>query len=152
MFGGKEKNSNSSKGNTSSAALGALNTLVEGTVVEGQVTAKSDIRIDGIIRGNLNCDGKVIIGLTGFIEGQINCVNAVIQGKFEGTLNVTELLNVRESAKITGEVTTSKLIVEAGAVFNVTCKMGKQATENGNTTERKSIASSRDKQLKKEAS
>jgi cytoskeletal protein CcmA (bactofilin family) len=152
MFGGKEKTGNSSKSNTSSTALGALNTLVEGTIIEGQVTAKSDIRIDGMIRGNLNCDGKVIIGLTGFIEGQINCANAVIQGKFEGTLNVKELLNVRESAKITGEITTGKLIVEAGAVFNVTCKMGKQATENGNTTERKSIASSRDKQLKKEAS
>lgn len=152
MFGGKEKNGTASKNSTSSASLGALNTLVEGTVVEGQVTAKSDIRIDGMIRGNLNCDGKVIIGTTGFIEGQITCANAVIQGKFEGTLNVKELLNVRESAKITGEVTTGKLIVEAGAVFNVTCKMGKQATENGNTTERKSIANSREKQLKKEAS
>lgn len=151
MFGGKEKKGTTA--NTSSPALGALNTLVEGTVVEGQVTAKSDIRIDGMIRGNLNCDGKVIIGTTGFIEGQINCANAVIQGKFEGTLNVKELLNVRESAKITGEVTTGKLIVEAGAVFNVTCKMGKQATiENGNSTERKSIANSREKQLKKEAS
>lgn len=150
MFGGKEKKGTTA--NTSSAALGALNTLVEGTVVEGQVTAKSDIRIDGMIRGNLNCDGKVIIGATGFIEGQINCANAVIQGKFEGTLNVKELLNVRESAKITGEVTTGKLIVEAGAVFNVTCKMGKQATENGNATERKSIANAREKQLKKEAS
>jgi cytoskeletal protein CcmA (bactofilin family) len=152
MFGGKEKNGNSIKSSNSSAALGALNTLVEGTIVEGQVTAKSDIRVDGMIRGNLNCDGKVIIGITGFVEGQINCANAVIQGKFEGTLNVKELLNIRESAKITGEVTTGKLIVESGAVFNVTCKMGKQATENGQTTERKSIPNTREKQLKKEAS
>lgn len=148
MFGGKEK-SGTVKSNISSASVGALNTLVEGTVIEGQVTAKSDIRIDGMIRGNLNCDGKVIIGITGFIEGQINCTNAVIQGKFEGTLNVKELLNVRESAKINGEVTTGKLIVESGAVFNVTCKMGKQTSENGNATERKSTQV---KRLKKEAS
>ncbi|MFT6148087.1 MAG: cytoskeletal protein CcmA (bactofilin family) [Saprospiraceae bacterium] len=148
MFGGKEK-SGTVKSNISSASVGALNTLVEGTVIEGQVTAKSDIRIDGMIRGNLNCEGKVIIGITGFIEGQINCTNAVIQGKFEGTLNVKELLNVRESAKINGEVTTGKLIVESGAVFNVTCKMGKQTAENGNATERKSTQV---KRLKKEAS
>jgi cytoskeletal protein CcmA (bactofilin family) len=152
MFGGKEKSGATSKSSSSSAVLGALNTLVEGTIIEGQVTAKSDIRIDGMIRGNLNCEGKVIIGVTGFIEGQINCTNAVIQGKFEGTLNVKELLNVRESAKINGEVTTGKLIVESGAVFNVTCKMGKQATENGKASERKSIPGSREKQLKKEAS
>jgi cytoskeletal protein CcmA (bactofilin family) len=148
MFGGKEKNG---KQNTTAASpVGALNTLVEGTVIEGQVTAKSDIRVDGIIRGNLNCEAKVIIGETGFVEGQINCANAVIQGGFEGTLYVQDLLNVRQSAKINGEVTTSKLIVEAGAVFNVTCRMGKQAAENVQVTpERKT---SNVKQLKKEAS
>lgn len=148
MFGGKEKN-----GSISSAVsgnLGALNTLVEGTTVEGKVTAKSDIRVDGTIRGSLDCDGKVIIGATGFIEGQINCESAVIQGQFEGTLNVKDLLNVRQTAKINGEITTGKLIVESGAIFNVTCKMGTQAVGDGKGKERK--ATSQVKRLKKEAS
>ena len=69
---------------------------------------------------------EIIIGETGLIEGQINCTNAVVQGRFEGTLNVKELLNVRKTAVINGEITTNKLIVEAGAIFNVSCKMGKQ--------------------------
>lgn len=151
MFGGKEKNGNSSS--MSSSNLGALNTLVEGTTVEGQVTAKSDIRVDGMIRGNLNCDGKVIIGTTGYIEGQINCESAVIQGRFEGTLNVKELLNVRQTAKINGEITTGKLIVESGAVFNVTCKMGTQSAANEKAGERKTIGNNkRDKRGKREAS
>lgn len=136
MFGGKEKNGSATK-SSSSSNLGALNTLVEGTVVEGQVTAKSDIRIDGMIRGSLTCDGKVIIGATGFVEGQIKCESAVIQGRFEGTLSVSDLLNVRQTAKINGEISTGKLIVESGAIFNVTCKMGNQASANGKQTERK---------------
>ena len=138
MFGGKEKNGNTTKNSSSSNNLGALNTLVEGTTVEGQVTAKSDIRVDGMIRGTLNCDGKVIIGPTGFIEGQIKCDSAVIQGRFEGTLTVNDLLNVRQTAKINGEISTGKLIVESGAIFNVTCKMGSQASTNGQNAERKS--------------
>ena len=137
MFGGKEKNGSATK-NSSSNNLGALNTLVEGTVIEGQVTAKSDIRIDGMIRGSLTCAGKVIIGATGFVEGQIKCDSAVIQGRFEGTLDVNDLLNVRQTAKINGEISTGKLIVESGAIFNVTCKMGNQASANGKQTERKS--------------
>lgn len=137
MFGGKEKNGSVTRSSSSSSNLGALNTLVEGTIVEGQVTAKSDIRIDGMIRGSLTCDGKVIIGATGFVEGQIKCDSAVIQGRFEGTLDVKDLLNVRQTAKINGEISTGKLIVESGAVFNVTCKMGNQASSNGKTTERK---------------
>lgn len=137
MFGGKEKNGSATKSSSSSSSLGALNTLVEGTVVEGQVTAKSDIRVDGMIRGSLTCEGKVIIGATGFVEGQIKCDSAVIQGRFEGTLDVNDLLNVRQTAKINGEISTGKLIVESGAIFNVTCKMGSQASSNGKQTQRK---------------
>jgi cytoskeletal protein CcmA (bactofilin family) len=94
--------------------------------------------VDGTIKGNLDCTAKVIIGPTGYVEGQINCTNAIIEGRFEGVLNVKELLNVRNSAKINGEITTNKLIVEAGAVFNVTCKMGKQEPHaRAITTEKK---------------
>ncbi len=126
MFGGNNKKE-TSKGKPSGAVATSshsLNSLVQGTMVEGTVKSESDIRIDGAIKGKLFCDAKVIIGPTGVVEGQIRCQNAVIEGKFEGTLEVTELLNIRETAKISGEVTTDKLIVQSGAVFNVTCSMG----------------------------
>ncbi|HQU58682.1 MAG TPA: polymer-forming cytoskeletal protein, partial [Saprospiraceae bacterium] len=126
MFGGNNKKE-ASKGKNAgvvSSSTHSLNSLVQGTTVEGTVKSESDIRIDGAIKGKLFCDAKVIIGPTGFVEGQIRCQNAVIEGKFEGTLEVAELLNIRETAKISGEVTTDKLIVQSGATFNVTCSMG----------------------------
>lgn len=123
MFGGKEK-TQTTKTASSATALNGLNSLVKGTEIEGKVSAKSDIRVDGTIKGSLDCASKVIIGPTGYIEGQINCENAMIEGRFEGTLNVKGLLNVRKTASINGEITTSKLIVEAGAIFNVSCHMG----------------------------
>ncbi len=129
MFGSKNKEKKTQANKSVSTVNGvsnALNSLVKGTEIEGKVLAESDIRIDGIIRGSLECKSKVIIGPSGYIEGQINCVNAIIEGRFEGTLNVKDLLNVRNTAKINGEITTNKLIVEAGAIFNVTCRMGKQ--------------------------
>ncbi|MCB0546334.1 MAG: polymer-forming cytoskeletal protein [Phaeodactylibacter sp.] len=126
MFGGNNKKE-ASKGKSSSfipTTPHALNSLVNGTVVEGTVKSESDIRIDGTIKGKLFCDAKVIIGPTGFVEGEIRCQNAVIEGKFEGNIQVSELLNIRETAAISGEVVTSKLIVQSGATFNVTCSMG----------------------------
>ena len=109
----------------------SLNTLVKGTVVEGTVKSESDIRIDGVIKGSLNCNAKVIIGPSGFIDGEVRCANAVIEGRFEGSLHVTELLNVRENAKVSGDVRTNKLIVQSGAVFNVDCKMGAESKNKG---------------------
>jgi cytoskeletal protein CcmA (bactofilin family) len=126
MFGNNKKEATKSKPGTTPTSSGShsLNSLVKGTVVEGTVRADSDIRIDGTIKGTLICDAKVIVGPTGLIDGEVRCANAVIEGKFEGILHVRELLNIRESAMVNGDVTTSKLVVQPGAIFNVTCTMG----------------------------
>jgi cytoskeletal protein CcmA (bactofilin family) len=127
MFGANKKSEPTTNNST---GIGALNSLVQGTVVEGKVRAESDIRVDGIIRGDLHCTAKVIIGPTGEVEGTITCANAMIEGKFEGVLHVEDLLNVRETAVVKGEIHTGKLVVQAGAVFNVSCDMGKQAKKH----------------------
>jgi cytoskeletal protein CcmA (bactofilin family) len=127
----------SSKNDAAKAAAAAntpntgnsFNSLVNGTHIEGNVHSEKDIRVDGRIKGNLHCDAKVVIGPTGAIEGDIRCVNAVIEGSFQGKLYVQELLNVRETADIRGDVHTGKLIVQSGAVFNVKCSMGHEGTE-----------------------
>ncbi len=102
----------------------SLNSLVQGTVVEGTVKSESDIRIDGTIKGILHCNAKVIIGPSGRVEGEVQCKNAVIEGQFEGTLNVEALLDVRDTANVTGDISTGKLIVNQPKSFNVTCAMG----------------------------
>ncbi len=124
MFNSKKEVTQSKKSIIPTTTSHSLNTLVKGTLVEGTVKSESDIRIDGVIKGTLNCNAKVIIGPSGFIEGKVRCANAVIEGRFEGSLQVTELLNVRENAKISGDVIAKKLIVQSGAVFNVDCQMG----------------------------
>lgn len=121
---------NEQKGKTNglitSASATSSNSLIQGTSIEGTVQAEKDIRIDGTLRGNLNCKGKVIIGPTGFISGDVQCENAVIEGRFEGVLMVSDILHVKETAKVEGDVTTQKLVVQPGSIFNVKCKMGSQ--------------------------
>ena len=133
MFGSnktkEETKSTSGSGTTNNP--NALNSLVKGTFIEGNVKAENDIRIDGTLKGNLQCKAKVIIGATGFIEGEVKCANAVIEGKFKGVLLVSELLTVKENAEVTGDIRTNKLTVQPGAVFNFVCKMETEVTPNG---------------------
>ena len=129
MFG-SSKNTEEPKKNVSASSTspgGAINALVKGTVVEGTIRCESDLRVDGSIKGKLICKSKVIIGPTGVVEGEIICQNAVIEGVFKGNLQVSELLNVRETAEVDGEIVTGKLVVQSGSKFNVACKM-----ESGN--------------------
>jgi cytoskeletal protein CcmA (bactofilin family) len=116
MFGGKQ----SSNGKPAAVPTGGgagLNSLVKGTHIEGKVKAPSDIRIEGTLVGDLDCQAKVIIGPSGVINGNVTCRTAMIEGKFEGNLKVSELLEVRESASVEGEVTYGKIKIDAGAML-----------------------------------
>lgn len=99
------------------------NRISQGTSLKGDVTSKGGFRIDGEIDGNITSPQKVVIGKTGKVLGTLTCQDADIEGKIEGKLLVSNLLSVKSTAVIEGEVTTSKLAVEPGANFNATCAM-----------------------------
>ena len=100
-----------------------FNALTAGSKIVGNITADSDFRIDGLIEGDLQCTGKVVIGEAGRIKGTVNCQNAEIMGTMEGKINCSQQLSLRSNGKIIGDVHTKTLIVEPGAQFNGTCSM-----------------------------
>jgi cytoskeletal protein CcmA (bactofilin family) len=124
MFG--NKSDKTSPATSAPLSPNSSNSIVEGTFVEGNIKAPNDIRIDGVLIGDLNCSGRVIIGPQGKIEGNVTCSNAIIEGAFTGTISVSELLTVKDTGVINGDITTDKLMVQTGAVFNVTCIMNGQ--------------------------
>jgi cytoskeletal protein CcmA (bactofilin family) len=132
MFGNKRNKDNNvhSDSISSNTKSLSLNTLVKETVIEGNIKAESDIRIDGKIIGNLECSAKVIIGPTGAVDGEIKCANAVIEGKFDGILMVKGTLSLKETAVINGDAIYDKLIVQQGAVINASIKRNNQASGN----------------------
>jgi len=103
--------------------LGKTNRIVEGTIIKGDIISKADFRLDGELIGNFQSKGKLVIGPTGSVTGDISCNNADIEGKFRGTIQVAELLNVKSKASIQGDATVGKLSVEPGADFSASCIM-----------------------------
>lgn len=99
------------------------NALTAGSKIIGTIIADSDIRIDGIVEGDLKCSGKVVIGEKGLLKGTIDCQNAEILGKLEGKIDVKQTLALRATSNLQGEVRTQVIIVEPNAVFNGTCSM-----------------------------
>lgn len=105
------------------------NRISAGTVITGDIKAKGGFRIEGTLKGTLATSGKVVISKGGLIDGTLNCQNADFEGRFTGKLMVHEILTLRSSAVIDGEVIAGKLAVEPGATFNATCEM-KGAVKN----------------------
>ncbi|WP_299761690.1 polymer-forming cytoskeletal protein [uncultured Dokdonia sp.] len=99
------------------------NRISQGTKIVGDITSQGGFRIDGEIEGNINTPNKVVIGKTGVVNGSLICKDADIEGLVEGTMQVNNLLSIKSTARIEGEVTVGKLAVEPGATFNASCDM-----------------------------
>ena len=99
------------------------NLIAKGTKIIGGFTTKGDIRIDGIIQGDVKTIGKVVVGHSGEIHGSLEASNAHFEGKLIGKLKLTGTLTLKSSARIEGEVIIEKLAVEPGATFNASCIM-----------------------------
>lgn len=109
--------------------LGKTNRIVEGTSITGDIVSQADLRLDGHLVGNFTSQGRLVIGPAGSVTGDIKCKSADIEGKFNGRIEVDELLSIKNKSHIQGEVIAGKLAVEPGAVFTATCTM-KNTTKN----------------------
>jgi cytoskeletal protein CcmA (bactofilin family) len=119
-----------------------LNRIVEGTTIDGDIRSDSNIRIDGRLKGTIHTKGRLVIGVTGVIEGEIICENADIEGAFIGKISVNQLLSLKSTAKLTGDIITSKLAIEPGANFSGSCSMGGMIKDfkNNDMAEKKNVA------------
>jgi cytoskeletal protein CcmA (bactofilin family) len=106
----------------------SINILGPGTVVKGDIHANGDFRIDGTLTGTISAKGKLVIGATGSVEGEISCQNADFSGYVKGKVNVSEMLALKSTAKIIGDIIINKLSIEPGAQFSGSCNMENSKT------------------------
>ena len=121
MFNNKRNDVMTKNGELNSPSI---NLIGAGTVINGEVKSNGDIRIDGTVTGSVNSKGKVVVGSTGMVEGEIVCQNADVSGSIKGNTTVSELLTLKATANLTGDIITNKLAIEPGANFTGSCSMG----------------------------
>lgn len=121
---GANPNASMSTKSGAPAAPGQVNIIGQGTVIEGGLKAKSDVRISGKVIGNVNVEGKTVVTPEGTVEGEVRSAHADIAGKIDGELFVSERLVLKNSAVVEGDIHTAKLVIEDGATFTGTCDMG----------------------------
>jgi cytoskeletal protein CcmA (bactofilin family) len=112
------------------------NVIGKGTTLEGNIDTSGNIRIEGRIHGNIKSKSKIALGHSSYVEGNVVAQNADIEGEVKGKIEIADMLVLKATASVQGDISTGKLVVEPGAVFNGTCKMGAaikdiKSAENG---------------------
>lgn len=125
---------------SSTVESSSINLIGNGTNITGDINSNGDVRIDGTLKGNLSITGKLVVGSSGNIEGNVTCQNADISGEIHGKVTVSELLSLKSSAKLLGDIITGKISIEPNATFTGTCNMGAVVKNISNVSEKREAA------------
>ncbi len=98
--------------------------ISEGAYIQGELTLKSMLYVDGKVDGAIRSDNTVVIGKNGNIKGVIFAQKVVINGIFEGNIDA-EFVDILNGSFVSGDILAANLSIESGAKFN-----GKISTKN----------------------
>ncbi|NEZ47467.1 polymer-forming cytoskeletal protein [Clostridium niameyense] len=110
--------------NKKSLVENKLDTVIgSDTSIEGDINSSETIKIDGKLIGDIEGKSQVIIGDLGLVQGNINAKDITISGKVEGNIICNNLIQIKSSGKVLGDIQTINLVVEDGGVVNGSCSM-----------------------------
>jgi cytoskeletal protein CcmA (bactofilin family) len=148
MIGSLKRSSGAGNNNSETG----INRIVEGTQIEGTINSDSNLRIDGEFKGNLVTKGRLVVGLKGKVSGTVNCLCCDVEGTLEGEVTVLELLSMKSSSTVQGDLYYGQLSVEAGAKALGTFRMGISEDKDSLVQAKEQVKEQVKKQAQKTAS
>ena len=101
-----------------------MNTIVgKDTTFSGTLDVTGTLRVDGVVKGDVNVSDTIAIGPTGTVEANVKTKNAVVSGSVNGNIHATERIELQAKANIAGDLITKSLVIEQGALFHGHCNM-----------------------------
>lgn len=95
-----------------------------GTSLTGDTTFQMMLRVDGHLTGTVTSDGgTLIVGNNGQLDANVTVGVAQVNGTVNGDVTASEKIQLGRTARVVGNITTPKLVIEDGAVFEGGCTM-----------------------------
>jgi cytoskeletal protein CcmA (bactofilin family) len=87
-------------------------------ILEGKLRLKEGIRIDGIVRADIETEGFMSITESAEVTGNLKAHEILISGKVNGNVIALQTLELEKSAIVRGDVNTQNLKIHLGAQIN----------------------------------
>ena len=106
---------------------GEITVIGTGARLEGTVVSAGSLRIDGMVKGQINADGDVILSPQSKVEADIRAENVSVNGRLLGNVVAKGRAELGRGGRVDGDVTSKVLVVQEGAVFSGQSIMEQQA-------------------------
>ncbi len=93
------------------------------TTFEGALMSNESIRIEGTVKGKVECKGNVVVGKEGKVIADIIAENAFIGGQVNGNITTKNRLEITSAGRVKGDIETVSLAIAEGVVFEGRCLM-----------------------------
>jgi cytoskeletal protein CcmA (bactofilin family) len=95
-----------------------------GTTLTGETQFHAMLRVDGHLVGSVSSEaGTLIIGNNGQVDANISVAAAMVNGEVRGDILATEKLQLGRTARVMGNISSPRLIIEEGAILEGSCSM-----------------------------
>jgi cytoskeletal protein CcmA (bactofilin family) len=114
--------------------------LEPGVEFEGKMKVTSGlIRVNAHFKGEINCEGTVVVTDQGEVDGEIHTRIISVTGKIKGKVHASERLEIKEHGVVLGDIFTPCLLVDPGGFFDGQCHMPtpEPATQTANDVDTK---------------
>lgn len=85
--------------------------------ITGTIKSTGSVRVDGKLDGELHCTGDAIIGKEAKIKGNLTVSSAIIEGTISGNIVAKDRIEMKSTARVTGDIKSKRLSVEDGVTF-----------------------------------
>lgn len=97
--------------------------LGHGTVIEGMFSFENPVKIDGSLKGEIRSSSALIVGPEAQVNARIKVGTLIVLGSVQGEIEAEDLIEVRSTGCLDGDLVTRRFALEEGGIFNGACTM-----------------------------
>ena len=103
--------------------------LDEACEIEGKFSFSGTVMINGRLRGEIHSNDTLIVGEKGVINASIRAGIVLVSGEVVGNVVGVERVELRGSARVSGDVEAPIVVVDEGVMFDGHCRMTRADAE-----------------------
>lgn len=92
--------------------------ITQGITFKGTLEGEGVVQVEGVVEGQFNLVGAVIVADTGLVRGPITADVVRVAGRVEGNVTAREHMRLEQTGTLVGDVATASLVVEDGGRLN----------------------------------
>lgn len=105
--------------------------ITQGITIKGTIHGEGVVQVEGIVEGEFDMTGAVIVADTGVVRGPITADVVRVAGRVEGNITAREHMRLEQTGALIGDVATASLVVEDGGCLNGRSTMLKSPAPEG---------------------